>query len=56
MTGGGFGGCVIGLLPEGDVDAAGDAVRRAFADAGFGEPSVFTAAAGPGARSLRGGR
>jgi galactokinase len=52
MTGGGFGGCVIGLLPEGDVDAAGDAVRRAFADAGFGEPSVFTAAAAAGARSV----
>ena len=51
MTGGGFGGCVIGLLPEGDVDAAGDAVRRAFADAGFGEPSLFTASAEAGARA-----
>jgi galactokinase len=50
MTGGGFGGCVIGLLPEGDVEAAGDAVRRAFADAGFGEPSLFTASAEAGAR------
>jgi galactokinase len=52
MTGGGFGGCVIGLLPEGDVDAAGEAVRRAFAAAGFGEPSVFTAAPAAGARSV----
>ena len=51
MTGGGFGGCVIGLVPEGDVGAAGDAVRRAFADAGFGEPTLFTAAAEAGARS-----
>ena len=49
-TGGGFGGCVIGLLPEGDVETAGDAVRRAFADAGFGEPSLFTASAEAGAR------
>jgi galactokinase len=52
MTGGGFGGCVIGLVPEGEVDAAGDAVRRAFADAGFGEPSLFTAAAAAGARAV----
>ena len=52
MTGGGFGGCVIGLLPEGDVEAAGDAVRRAFADAGFGEPSIFTASAEAGARAV----
>ena len=50
MTGGGFGGCVIGLLPDGDVDSAGDAVRRAFSDAGFGEPSLFTATAEAGAR------
>ena len=52
MTGGGFGGCVIGLLPEGDVEAAGDAVRRAFADAGFGEPSLFVASAEAGARRV----
>lgn len=52
MTGGGFGGCVIGLLPEGDVEAAGDAARRAFADAGFGEPSLFTATAEAGARRV----
>ncbi|WP_210438604.1 galactokinase [Nocardioides xinjiangensis] len=50
MTGGGFGGCVIGLVPERDAGAAGDAVRAAFADAGFGEPDVFTAAAEAGAR------
>ena len=40
MTGGGFGGCVIGLVPEQSVEAAGDRVRRAFADAGFGEVQV----------------
>jgi galactokinase len=51
MTGGGFGGCVIGLVPERDVAAAGDAVRRAFADAGFNEPALFTAAPEDGARS-----
>jgi galactokinase len=50
MTGGGFGGCVIGLVPEAAIDAAGDGVRRAFADAGFGEPALFTAAPAAGAR------
>jgi galactokinase len=54
MTGGGFGGCVIGLLPERSVDAAEDAVRRAFADAGFGAPTVFTAEAAAGAHALSG--
>ena len=52
MTGGGFGGCVIGLVPERDVAAAEDAVRRAFADSGFGEPALFTASAEDGARSV----
>ena len=52
MTGGGFGGCVIGLLPDGEVAAAGDGVRRAFSDAGFGEPSLFTATAEAGARRV----
>ena len=55
MTGGGFGGCVIGLVPESGLDAAGDAVRRAFADAGFGEPALFTAAPAAGARAVYGG-
>ena len=54
MTGGGFGGCVIGLVPERSVDAAGDAVRRAFADAGFGEPDLFTAEPSAGAHLVAG--
>lgn len=54
MTGGGFGGCVIGLVPESSVDAAGDAVRRAFADGGFGEPDLFTAGPSQGAHRLAG--
>ncbi|WP_307861825.1 galactokinase [Nocardioides sp. SYSU D00065] len=52
MTGGGFGGCVIALVPSADVDAAGDAVRRASADAGFAEPALFTAEAAAGARRV----
>ena len=52
MTGGGFGGCVIGLVPEREVAPAGDGVRRAFADAGFGEPTLFTATPEAGARPV----
>ncbi len=52
MTGGGFGGCVIALVASGEVEPAGDAVRRAFADGGFGEPSLFVAAPEDGARRL----
>ena len=52
MTGGGFGGCVIGLVPEGDVGAAGEVVRRAFADAGFDAPTLFGATPQDGARAV----
>lgn len=52
MTGGGFGGCVIGLVPEQSVEAAGDRVRRAFAEAGFGAPDLFTAAPAAGAHRI----
>jgi galactokinase len=52
MTGGGFGGCVIALVPADRTEIVGDAVRRAVSDAGF-EPPVITrthaaAGAGPG--------
>ena len=52
MTGGGFGGCVIALVASDEVETAGYAVRRAFADGGFGEPSLFEAAPEDGARRL----
>jgi galactokinase len=39
-------------VPEESVDPAGDAVRRAFADAGFGEPDLFTAEPSQGAHSV----
>ena len=52
MTGGGFGGCVIGLVPAREVAPAGDGVRRAFADAGFSEPTLFTATPEAGARPV----
>jgi galactokinase len=38
MTGGGFGGSVIALLPASSVDAAAQAVRDDFAARGFAAP------------------
>ncbi|MDJ0395094.1 galactokinase [Rhodococcus sp. G-MC3] len=49
MTGGGFGGCVISVVPVADVSAVSDAVTRDIADGGFPAPTVFTARAGAGA-------
>ncbi|MEB4208085.1 galactokinase [Mycobacterium sp. 94-17] len=49
MTGGGFGGCVIALVPLDRVDAVGAQVRGATADAGFERPSVTRTRAGAGA-------
>lgn len=54
MTGGGFGGCVIALVPIARAGAVGEAVRRAVVDAGCEQPAeepVITrtrAAAGAG--------
>jgi galactokinase len=50
MTGGGFGGCVIALVPATEARAVGDAVRAAMSDAGYGQPTVTRTHAGPGAR------
>ncbi len=49
MTGGGFGGCVIALVPAKDVEAITDAIEADIARGGFPEPTVFTARAGAGA-------
>ena len=49
MTGGGFGGCVIGLVPVARVDAAVAAVEQAYARAGFRAPGSFTAHPAAGA-------
>jgi galactokinase len=50
MTGGGFGGCVIALLPTGLAPAVSDAVSQAFARAGFAPPAFFDAAPADGVR------
>jgi galactokinase len=49
MTGGGFGGCVIALVPADRAKAVGEAVRRAVRDAGFEEPLISPTRAAAGA-------
>ena len=50
MTGGGFGGCVVALLPEAHVDAVSSAVQRHYRspDRQHGTVFVTSAAAGAG--------
>lgn len=50
MTGGGFGGSSIALLPSENVEVAAEAIARAFAEAGFAEPEFAVALPGAGAR------
>ena len=50
MTGGGFGGSVIALVPAAAVDAVVWAVTSAFAANGWGAPHVFEVRPSPGAR------
>jgi galactokinase len=53
MTGGGFGGSTIALVPANEADAIAAAVERAFADANLRPPASFMATAGHGARRER---
>ena len=52
MTGGGFGGCIIALVPQGRADEVGEAVARAFDEAGHGAPAWFVGRPSAGARRL----
>lgn len=52
MTGGGFGGSAIALIPAAAEDAVRAAVEQAFADAGFTAPDLFTVSPAPGARRV----
>lgn len=49
MTGGGFGGCVIALVPIDACEGAAAAVAAAFADRGFDAPEHFVVAPSAGA-------
>ncbi|MEH3140758.1 MAG: galactokinase [Mycobacterium kyogaense] len=48
MTGGGFGGCVIALVPAGSVDAVDAAVREAMQAGGYPAPTIEPTVAGAG--------
>jgi galactokinase len=50
MTGGGFGGSAVALVPVGALDGVRRAVAEAFAEAGFGEPLLLRATPGAAAR------
>ena len=52
MTGGGFGGCVIALIPAGRIGAASEAIERAYQASGFAPAAVFTERAGSGAHRV----
>jgi galactokinase len=52
MTGGGFGGCVVALLPAAGVDRAAAAVADAYRRRGWTEPTWFVAEAAEGAQIL----
>jgi galactokinase len=49
MTGGGFGGCVIALVPLDRADAVGESVQCAAVSAGFEQPFVTRTRAAAGA-------
>jgi galactokinase len=53
MTGGGFGGCIIALVPGGEGDRVAGHIGDRFAGAGFGEPAHFVAAPSGGATRIR---
>ncbi|MDR1807855.1 MAG: galactokinase, partial [Propionibacteriaceae bacterium] len=51
MTGGGFGGSAIALVPAAAVAATEAAIRAAYAERGWGDPAfIMAVAGGPGAR------
>lgn len=53
MTGGGFGGSAIALTPVQDEQQVRDTVVRAFEEAGFTRPDIFTVTPAAGAERIR---
>jgi galactokinase len=53
MTGGGFGGSAIALLPEDRLDDVRQAVEATYQDRGWEPPAFLTAPPSAGARRLR---
>ena len=52
MTGGGFGGCVLALVPTDRADAVREAITAAYDEAGYGEPGFFPAVPSSGASRI----
>jgi galactokinase len=52
MTGAGFGGCALALVPVGDADRVSKAVAVEFAGQRFEAPAVFAVHPADGARRL----
>lgn len=52
MTGGGFGGAAIALIPSELIDTITDALRESFKKRGFIEPNIFSVTAADGAHRL----
>jgi galactokinase len=52
MTGGGFGGCVLALLPAGQLSAVTDSITRALTERGSPRPSFLIAEPADGARPV----
>jgi galactokinase len=53
MTGGGFGGYIITLVPAGEAERIGREIAESFATAGYGPPVHFTAVPSAGAQRLK---
>jgi galactokinase len=53
MTGGGFGGCTIALVPGHLVETVGRQITKAFSERGFAAPAHFVATPAQGARRER---
>jgi galactokinase len=53
MTGGGFGGCVIALVPESAIEAVTTEISAAVGVAGFNKPTLVRATASSGAGRVR---
>ena len=53
MTGGGFGGCIIALVPAGETERVAAEIYRRFAAANYRTPKHFVAVPSGGAHRLR---
>ena len=53
MTGGGFGGCIIALLPTGQSDPVAERIAQDFGAAGFDAPAGFVGVPSAGAGRVK---